>query len=141
LNETNVTPQINSASIDSALQKTQALERSLARVNGGASPNNTIAPHLRGQRARGGPITRGATYLAGEHGPELITASRSGYVHTAGQTAGMSGGTVNFAPNFTFHNTRAEDANAITSKVRDVLRQEVREMFRGAYADTGMRFS
>jgi hypothetical protein len=36
------------------------------------------------QRATGGPISRGSTYLVGEGGPELITAGRSGCLEKAG---------------------------------------------------------
>lgn len=37
-----------------------------------------------GARAFGGPVTGGKTYLVGERGPELFTASRSGYIHPNG---------------------------------------------------------
>lgn len=44
-----------------------------------------------GARAGGGPVRSGGTYLVGEEGPELITPTRSGFVHTAAQTAAMAG--------------------------------------------------
>lgn len=44
---------------------------------------------LDGARRDGGPVRGGGTYLVGEDGPELITPSRSGYVHTARETAAM----------------------------------------------------
>lgn len=44
-----------------------------------------------GTRAEGGWVSAGQSYLVGERGPELITPSRSGYVHTAEETAGMLG--------------------------------------------------
>jgi hypothetical protein len=34
-----------------------------------------------GARANGGPVSGGRTYMVGERGPELFTASRSGYIH------------------------------------------------------------
>lgn len=37
-----------------------------------------------GERAHGGPVRAGGTYLVGENGPEVITPSRSGYVHPNG---------------------------------------------------------
>jgi hypothetical protein len=88
-------------------------------------------------RAAGGSIHAGRSYLVGERGPELITPSRSGYVHANG-----SGGRprVSVGP-FTFHNTSAADAAEITAQVRSVLRREVREAFRGVYADAGLRFA
>jgi hypothetical protein len=43
---------------------------------------------LAGQRAAGGPITAGRTYLVGERGPELVTPSRNSYVHPNGSSVG-----------------------------------------------------
>ena len=43
-------------------------------------------------RAKGGPVRPGQPYLVGEEGPELVTPSRNGWVHTAQQTAAMSKG-------------------------------------------------
>ena len=43
-------------------------------------------------RATGGWVSAGTTYLVGELGPELITPSRSGYVHTAEETEDILGG-------------------------------------------------
>lgn len=42
-----------------------------------------------GFRARGGPVKPGGAYVVGEEGPELITPTQSGYVHTASETASM----------------------------------------------------
>jgi hypothetical protein len=42
-------------------------------------------------QARGGPQFPGHTYLVGEEGPELVTPTRAGFVHTAGKTAAMLG--------------------------------------------------
>jgi len=92
-----------------------------------------------GARAAGGRITVGKRYLVGEQGPELITPSRSGYVHPSG-SGGGAGPSVTIGP-FTFNNTRASDAAAITAEVRRVMQDEVREVFRGVFADTGMRFA
>lgn len=36
---------------------------------------------ISGFRAAGGPVTGGKSYVVGERGPELFTASRSGYIH------------------------------------------------------------
>ncbi len=91
-------------------------------------------------RAKGGPVSAGESYLVGEKGPELITPSHSGYVHPNGTRLG-SGPTITVAPVFNFNNTRAADAELITAQVRRALGSEVRELFRGVYADTGMRFA
>lgn len=45
-----------------------------------------------GQRAGGGSVMGGGSYLVGEQGPELFTPSTSGNISTAQQTAGMMGG-------------------------------------------------
>lgn len=43
-----------------------------------------------GARAMGGPVSSGSTYMVGERGPEMFTASRSGYIHPNGK-GGSSG--------------------------------------------------
>jgi TP901 family phage tail tape measure protein len=91
-----------------------------------------------GQRATGGPISRGSTYLVGERGPELITAGRSGYVNRAGSFA-AGGITVSPVFNMTFNGRT--DAEDVVQQIRRVLRDEVRETFRGVFADTSMRFA
>jgi len=58
---------------------------------GGPNPANDNAA-IAGTRAAGGAIAGGRTYLVGEYGPELVTPSRSGFVHDAGRTASMMGG-------------------------------------------------
>jgi TP901 family phage tail tape measure protein len=40
-----------------------------------------------GQRAGGGPVRAGGTYLVGERGPELVTFPQAGFVHDALKTA------------------------------------------------------
>lgn len=66
---------------------------SLPRWLGGGTPNPANDNSaLAGTRAAGGAIVGGRTYLVGEHGPELVTPSRSGYVHDADTTSDMLGG-------------------------------------------------
>lgn len=43
---------------------------------------------ISGFRANGGPVSAGRSYIVGEKGPELFTASRSGYVHANGSDVG-----------------------------------------------------
>jgi len=141
VDEQSASPEIITDSIDEAMATVARLEAALNRINAARSaPSGGQAP-IDGARAAGGPITRGGRYLVGERGPELITAQRDGYVHPHGQAAAATGATVHFAPQFTFHNTRAEDAEQIASQMRDVMRSEVREAFRGVFADTSMRFA
>jgi TP901 family phage tail tape measure protein len=66
---------------------------SLPRWLGGGTPNPANDNSaLAGTREAGGAIVGGRTYLVGEHGPELVTPSRSGYVHDAETTASMRAG-------------------------------------------------
>lgn len=104
-----------------------------------------------GARAGGGPVRSGGTYLVGEEGPELITPSRSGYVHTAAETAAMGGSgsgpatgprrsdppvinlggiTINAAPGMNEKSLVAEAVRQIEDKIGMALR--------GVQADTGM---
>lgn len=60
---------------------------------GGAAPegvtSDPMGAGVAGERAEGGPVSRGKTYLVGEEGPELITPTADGYVHTADETRRM----------------------------------------------------
>jgi TP901 family phage tail tape measure protein len=142
LGETDTTPEIDTTSIDRALDRVRTLRAEMAAVEGGAVASAPPSvPQIDGARASGGPISRGSNYLVGEDGPELITAQRDGYVHANGLAPALTGATIHFAPQFQFHNTRAEDAGEIASQMRDVMRSEVRELFRGVFADTSMRFA
>lgn len=89
-------------------------------------------------RAKGGRVSRGGTYLTGENGPELITASRSGYVHRNG--AGGSGGSptinlggIHIAP------SPGADAREIAREVWRQIEAKTREALRGINADTGLQ--
>ncbi len=56
-----------------------------------SSGSGLSVTQISGARALGGQIVAGRNYLVGEYGPELVTPSRSGHVHTAKETAGMTG--------------------------------------------------
>jgi hypothetical protein len=90
------------------------------------------------KRAAGGPISRGASYLVGERGPELITAGRSGYVN---KSASFPAGGITVAPVFNMSFNGRTDPEEVVQQIRRVLRDEVRETFRGIYADAGLRFA
>ncbi|WP_422028490.1 phage tail tape measure protein [Roseovarius sp.] len=216
-----VTPNVNDAAIQRALSKAERLERALSRINSGSAAAGASTEGTPAPRARGGPISRGARYLVGERGPELITAARSAYVvpnriterirsvgervsgaasggllgraraaiqpaisgreatlapikaitapaargtgpiHQAGPYGPPAVPTVSAAPSpngrtatapsatrsmtlnatFNFSGVSSADAGEIERGVRRALREEVREMFRGVYSDTGMGFS
>lgn len=93
-----------------------------------------------GQRAKGGPISRGGSYLVGENGPELITANRNGYVNPTGQ--GAMGGSLEVSINAPITvNGGVSDPQQLAAEISRQMRDEVREAFRGVFADTGMRFA
>ncbi|OOY21027.1 phage tail tape measure protein [Thioclava sp. DLFJ5-1] len=106
LGAVSVTPEVKTSSIDIALEKVSRLSQSLRNLpfSGqvkAAAPSVEKYP-VSGQRAKGGPISAGSQYLVGERGPEVVTPSRSGFVHSGGK-AGAGGPTigdihVKFAP-------------------------------------------
>lgn len=89
-----------------------------------------------GAKAKGGPISRGKNYLVGEDGPELITASRSGYVNTAGKTASRSmkvdvGG-------ISIYPAPGQSAREIANEVMRTLEQSMSDAMNGLQADGGV---
>jgi len=54
-------------------------------------------------RVKGGPIRFGDWYVAGEQGPEIFKAGRSGYMHNARDTQAMMGGGRPVTVNASFH--------------------------------------
>ena len=91
-----------------------------------------------GARARGGPISAGRSYWTGEDGPELITPTRRGYVHSADTDHG--GAPISVSPVFNFASgIGAGDAAEIERRVRAALTDEIGAMFRGALSDTGVK--
>lgn len=93
-----------------------------------------------GTRAAGGPISRGGTYLVGERGPELITANRNGYVNPTGSTGGASAMEISVNAPITITGATA-DPQQLAVEITHQLRDQIREAFRGVYADTGLRFA
>jgi hypothetical protein len=106
----------------------------------GDEERQELEDYLDGTRAGGGPISRGGRYLVGEDGPELITANRSGYVHPTGQ--GPMGGSFEVSINAPITvNGGTSDPQQLAAEISRQMRDEVREAFRGVFADTGMRFA
>jgi len=109
-------------------------------------------PEADGARAKGGPITRGGTYMVGEEGPELITATRNGYVHPTGEGPMAPPAAASAPPSITVQvgdivvsptisTTERVDPAQLSQELARQMRDEVREAFRGVFADTGMRFA
>ena len=111
-----------------------------SRVRGAVSGSSTPAPAAPEARASGGPVSAGRSYLVGEQGPELITPRRSGFVHPNGSFGGQAGG-ITVAPVFNMTFNGKADSEDVVDQIRRVLRDEVRETFRGVFSDTSMRFA
>lgn len=146
-----VSPNVDSAAIDRALTKTKQLRGELLRINAAGGNANAGEP-IKGARAKGGPVSRGGVYLVGEDGPEVMTASKSGYVHPngTGVNGGGSGGGsgsggkggvqigavhMTVAPSLSFPNATMADAEAIAKTVTQKIEERLGAMFRGNYAD------
>lgn len=92
LGQVSVEPEIRTGSLDSALFKATRLSDTLRALPYGgqvkaSAPSGGDYP-LTGKRAKGGPISAGGTYLVGEKREEVITPSRSGFVHPNGLGGG-----------------------------------------------------
>jgi len=100
-------------------------------LNPFSSGSGAAASAVDGARAAGGPIAGGRTYLTGEYGPELITPTKSGYVHDAKSTRAMLSGS---APQQTASVTvsigdivvqGAVNAREIAEQIGDEIRSEL----------------
>lgn len=77
INETDVRPDIDTASIDEALVKAQRLSALLQNTSGVAAAS---AANPDGGRDRGGPVRAGMPYLVGERSPEIFVPGVSGTI-------------------------------------------------------------
>lgn len=77
INETDVRPDIDTASIDEALVKAQRLSALLQNSSGVAA---ATAANPDGARDRGGPVRAGMPYLVGERSPEIFVPGVSGTI-------------------------------------------------------------
>lgn len=112
--------------------------KNLAGFGAGPAANDMPAYNAAGDaipaRASGGPLDAHQATLVGERGPEIITASRSGYVHPNESLGGGSG----FKQiNHITINGVAGDLRKIARAVEDAIDAKTRELYRGAQADLG----
>lgn len=125
-------------------------------IKGGEGDGVTSDPMGTGfeQRAGGGPIRAGTPYIVGEDGPELITPSRSGFVHPAGETqkmmSGTGGGTARAAVaappgkvtlnlgGVTINAAPGQSAQEVAERAIALIEQKIGAALRGIQADTGM---
>ena len=91
-------------------------------------------PHFSSNgRARGGRVNAGGSYVVGENGWEIFRPNQSGSIANQKQLGG--GGGIHFAPVI---NVSGGNASDIEHRIRNVLRDEVRQLFRSSYSDVGM---
>ena len=88
---------------------------------------------LSAPRAKGGPVSAGSTRLVGEHGPELFTAGRSGYVHPNGAAPSGAAPVVHLNP--VIHVNGAGDPEGVARRVLSRLSEEASAAMRSAMAD------
>jgi hypothetical protein len=125
-NELQIRPNIDTSSIDAALNKASALRAALAGAGGsvGTPPNNNS---FGGPRASGGPVEAGKTYLVGERGPEPFIPGRSGTILPTGSLGG-----VRMTNHFHLHGRATEeDAMEILRQLNHLLRRSSQTSFGG----------
>ena len=76
------------------------------------------------ERAAGGPVASGTTYLVGEEGPELFTPSRSGYIIPNDELASGGSDTV---INVVFSGDVIGDEKSITAYVKRAVKAGIRQ--------------
>lgn len=103
----------------------------VAAPAGGAAPA-APAPAVAGKRAAGGPIYGGRSYLVGEQGAEIITPTRSGYVHPSGSGGGV---TINQTISPVF--SGITDVGEIMRRMERSLSDATSEALRGLQSDYG----
>jgi hypothetical protein len=85
---------------------------------------NSVSSYISGTRAVGGPVTGGKTYLVGENGPELFTASQSGAIIPNNK---LGGGGANITLSFgDVHISNGMDMDKFTQHIKDTLTRELR---------------
>jgi hypothetical protein len=143
--ETDVVPQIDTASLDQALEKAARLA---ALLEGAGSPprpaNSTAVPPIAGMRDQGGPVRAGLPYIVGERAPELFVPNVAGQILPARALSAMVQPRIDNRPplqaagagrrvirqgdtiNMTINAAPGMDAQAIAREVERVLRRQQR---------------
>lgn len=98
-------------------------------LGGGESSGGAAPP----ARARGGPVSRGRSYLVGEHRPEIFTPGASGYVTSRVPKGGAGAGPITISQ--TFNVSGAGDPKAFVETVKRELQNDLQEALRGVFAD------
>ena len=89
-------------------------------------------------RARGGQVSRGRSYLVGEHRPEIFTPGQSGYVNAR---APGGGGGATITVNQSINLSGMTDPAAFLDRVRSALKSDAEEALRSVFGDARNSFS
>ena len=99
-------------------------------ISGGAA-----ASPIDGARAAGGNIVGGKTYLVGEYGPELVTPSKSGYVHDSGATASALGSSTSINVAGSTISISGLSVDEVVEEAKQIWGDNLREELSGVQAD------
>ena len=131
---------------NSAIEGARSLGRAIKNMTGfGSGPDTGEMPAYDANgvvvpgRASGGPISAGQTYMVGEEGPELITPSRSGYVHPNG--TGPAGVTLTQTNNINIKGSSPGNFDELADRIARKIEQKTRDLLAGAQSDAGFNFA
>ena len=116
-------PDVNTERLERAIGLARELAgvmRSLGSASTGTAPVAPQSAPVAGARRRGGPVSRGLTYLVGEDGPELFTPNRSGNIVPNGKLGGKA--SVVFQNTFHLHGNGSGKSQA-DELIRELDRQ------------------
>lgn len=98
-----------------------SVESACNRMNSAmASVKGVSGSGYGGARASGGPVRAGMSYLVGEEGPEIVTMSKNGYVHSAKETASLNKEN-NMTFVFNINGDIYDDENSLRRKIRNTV--------------------
>ena len=132
LGDISISPRIDPSGIVSACNSiVEACNRAIAALDKLASKGGGS---FGGGHASGGWMSAGTTYLVGELGPELVTPTRSGYVHTADETADILGESSGLTGGITINiqGDVYDDERSMRNKLQDAVISVLQEQV--AYA-------
>jgi TP901 family phage tail tape measure protein len=94
-------------------------------------PANENTPTKSGERAGGGPVWSGGSYLVGENEPEIFSPKKSGTITPASRAGAMN---VKIGD---VHIHGVTDPKAVAKAVGQELADELARVLRGAHSDSG----
>jgi hypothetical protein len=123
LNETETAAR-NAAAQVAELSRQAAISAGATQGQGmGIITSAAAAERLAGQRATGGPVAAGKSYLVGEQGPEILTmGSQPGRVTANGE---LGGGLV---LNVTLNGVMAESVDRLVAQITPALHESMRQL-------------